>query len=81
MDEGEEISYRELDERSNQLGHYLRERGVGEETLVPICIDRSVELIVGILGILKAGVRMCRSIRGIRRSGCGIWWKMPGADV
>ena len=55
VDEGEEISYRELDERSNQLGHYLRERGVGEETLVPICIDRSVELIVGILGILKAG--------------------------
>ena len=55
VDEGEEISYRELDERSNQLGHYLRERGVREETLVPICIDRSVEMIVGILGILKAG--------------------------
>ena len=55
VDEGEEVSYRELDERSNQLGHYLRERGVREETLVPICMDRSVELIVGILGILKAG--------------------------
>ena len=49
------MSYRELDERSNQLGHYLRERGVREETLVAICMDRSVELIIGILGILKAG--------------------------
>lgn len=50
-----EINYRELDERSNQLAHYLRGRGVKEETLVPICIDRSLEMIVGILGIMKAG--------------------------
>ncbi|WP_202704541.1 AMP-binding protein, partial [Flavobacterium sp. UGB4466] len=46
---------RELNERSNQLAHYLRERGVQEETLVPICMDRGVEMLIGILGILKAG--------------------------
>ncbi|HET6256278.1 MAG TPA: amino acid adenylation domain-containing protein, partial [Puia sp.] len=52
---GEELSYRELDERSNQLGHFLQSRGVKVETLVPILLERSVEMIVGILGILKAG--------------------------
>src|SRR6185437_5454663 len=53
--EEQELSYRELQERSNQLGHYLRKRGVRPEELVPICIERSIEMIVGILGILKAG--------------------------
>jgi amino acid adenylation domain-containing protein/non-ribosomal peptide synthase protein (TIGR01720 family) len=51
----EELTYRELDERANQLGHYLKRKGVQAETLVPICIERSIEMIVGILGILKAG--------------------------
>lgn len=49
------LTYHELDEKSNQLGHYLRSRGIKEESLVPICIDRSIEMIVGILGIMKAG--------------------------
>jgi amino acid adenylation domain-containing protein/non-ribosomal peptide synthase protein (TIGR01720 family) len=49
------LTYQELDERSNQLAHYLRRKGVKAETMVPICMDRSLELIVGILGILKAG--------------------------
>ncbi|WP_262892891.1 non-ribosomal peptide synthetase [Puia dinghuensis] len=49
------VSYGELEERSNQLGHYLRGLGVQEEVLVPVCLERSVEMIVGILGILKAG--------------------------
>ncbi len=53
--DGEQLSYRQLEERSNQLAHYLRAQGVGAETLVPICIERSVEMLVGILGILKAG--------------------------
>ena len=53
--EGEALTYRELDQRSNQLGHYLRELGVGEDTPVAICLDCSLEMIVGILGILKAG--------------------------
>jgi amino acid adenylation domain-containing protein len=49
------ITYRELDERANQLAHYLRTRGVGPETLVGFCVDRSPEMLVGLLAILKAG--------------------------
>ncbi|WP_212004587.1 non-ribosomal peptide synthetase [Chitinophaga sp. HK235] len=49
------LTYRQLDQRANQLGHYLRMKGVKEETLVPLCIDRTPDMIVGILGILKAG--------------------------
>ncbi|WP_188938366.1 non-ribosomal peptide synthetase [Puia dinghuensis] len=52
---GQKVSYRELEERSNQLAHYLRGLGIREEVLVPVCLERSVEMIVGILGILKAG--------------------------
>ncbi len=55
MFEEEQLSYAALNEKANQLAHYLRSRGVREETLVPICIERSMEMIVGILGILKAG--------------------------
>jgi len=51
----EQLTYRELNSRSNQMAHYLRQLGVGVEVLVGICIDRSWEMIVGVLGILKAG--------------------------
>ena len=53
--EEEEISYRELNERANQVGHYLRELGVGPEVRVGLCVERSAEMVVGLLGILKAG--------------------------
>ncbi|MEZ4706176.1 MAG: amino acid adenylation domain-containing protein [Caldilineaceae bacterium] len=49
------LSYQELDERSNQLAHYLQERGVGPETVVGVFVERSLEMVVGLLGILKAG--------------------------
>ncbi|RKH09839.1 amino acid adenylation domain-containing protein [Corallococcus sp. CA053C] len=49
------LTYRELDRRANQLGHHLKSRGVGPEVLVGLCVERSVELVVGLLGILKAG--------------------------
>ncbi|WP_189457677.1 AMP-binding protein, partial [Aquimarina muelleri] len=53
--EGEELSYKELDNRSNQLGHYLQDQGVEPDDLVGICLDRSLEMLIGILGILKSG--------------------------
>ncbi len=49
------LTYRDLNKRSNQLAYYLKSLGVGPETLVGICLERSKELIVGLLGILKAG--------------------------
>ncbi|HEY9674007.1 MAG TPA: amino acid adenylation domain-containing protein [Waterburya sp.] len=49
------LTYGELNSRSNQLAHYLQKLGVGAEALVGICMERSVEMIVGMLGILKAG--------------------------
>jgi amino acid adenylation domain-containing protein len=51
----ERLSYHQLHERSNQLAHYLKKRGVKQETLVPICIERGLDMIVGMLAILKAG--------------------------
>ncbi len=53
--EERQLSYAELDQRANQLAHYLRRLGVGAETLVAICVERSLEMAVGVLGILKAG--------------------------
>ena len=55
ISDNNQLTYKELNERSNKLARYLRERGIGAETLVPICIERSDEMIVGLLGILKAG--------------------------
>ncbi len=49
------LTYRELNARANQLAHHLREVGVGPEVLVGIYMERSLEMVVGILGILKAG--------------------------
>ena len=51
----EVVSYRELNERANQLARFLRKLGVGRESLVGICLTRSTDLIVGLMGILKAG--------------------------
>ncbi len=53
--EDEQLTYGVLNERANQLAHYLRGLGVGPDICVGLCVERSLELIVGILGILKAG--------------------------
>jgi amino acid adenylation domain-containing protein/non-ribosomal peptide synthase protein (TIGR01720 family) len=49
------LSYAELNRRANQLAHHLQEIGVGPEARVGICLERSLEMMIGILGILKAG--------------------------
>src|SRR6185369_14505575 len=52
---GEQLTYAELNERANELAHQLRALGVGPEVLVGLCIERSLELVIGMLGVLKAG--------------------------
>jgi amino acid adenylation domain-containing protein len=49
------MTYGELNRRANQLGRYLRERGVGPDTVVAICVGRGFDMVIGLLGILKAG--------------------------
>ncbi|MCP4414818.1 MAG: amino acid adenylation domain-containing protein, partial [Gammaproteobacteria bacterium] len=53
--EENKLTYKELNYKSNQLAHYLQTLGVGPETLVGMCIERSLEMVIGLLGILKAG--------------------------
>ena len=51
----QQLTYQELDARSNQLARYLQDLGVGPGVLVGICVERSLDMVVGLLGILKAG--------------------------
>jgi amino acid adenylation domain-containing protein len=53
--EGKLVTYADLDRRSNQLAHYLQARGVGPEVVVGICLERSLELLVAVFGVLKTG--------------------------
>ena len=53
--EQQTLSYAELDARANQLAHHLRALGVGPETVVGLCVERSPAMLIGLIGILKAG--------------------------
>src|SRR5205085_10999298 len=53
--DGEELRFSQLNERANQLAHMLIEQGVAPDTLVAICLERSLDMLVAILGVLKAG--------------------------
>lgn len=53
--DAEQVTYRELNRKANQLASYLRKRGVGPEVLVGVCVERSLEMVVALLGIMKAG--------------------------
>lgn len=55
IDHHKRLTYRELNRQANQLAHYLKNLGVGPETLVGICVERSLNMVVALLGILKAG--------------------------
>jgi non-ribosomal peptide synthetase component F len=49
------LTYGELNRRANRLGHYLRGMGVGPDVRVGICVERSLEMVVALVGVLKAG--------------------------
>jgi len=51
----EQVTYTELNERSNRLANYLQSKGIRPGSLVPICVERAPEMIIGLMGILKAG--------------------------
>jgi amino acid adenylation domain-containing protein len=51
----QQLTYRGLNARANQLGHHLRKLGVGPDVLVPICAERSLEMVIALLGAMKAG--------------------------
>ena len=53
--QNQRLTYRELNQKANQLAHYLQTLGVKPETLVGICVERSLDMLVALLGILKAG--------------------------
>ena len=53
--EGKQLTYQELNSQANQLAHYLKTLDVGPDVLVAACVERSLEMVVGLLGILKAG--------------------------
>ena len=57
---GEQLTYSALNQRANQLAHYLRSLDMGPEVCVGLCVERSLEMVVGLLGILKAGGSMYR---------------------
>lgn len=51
----QQLTYQALNQKANQLAHHLQTIGVGTETLVAVCVDRSLEMVIALLGILKAG--------------------------
>src|SRR5580700_7734380 len=51
VSEEQHLTYGELDARANQLAHYLQQLGVGPETRVGLCLERSLEMVIGILGV------------------------------
>ncbi|HSZ30872.1 MAG TPA: amino acid adenylation domain-containing protein, partial [Pseudonocardiaceae bacterium] len=52
---GEQVSYRELDARANRLARHLQSAGVGADVVVGLCVERSIDMVVAVLGVLKAG--------------------------
>ena len=84
---GSVLTYGELNARSNQLAHYLLGRGVVADELVGICMDRSLEMVIGILGVLKSGSGYVpidpgypRSRIGYMLSDSGVGLVLTGSD-
>jgi amino acid adenylation domain-containing protein len=79
--EGEQLTYRELNERANQLAHHLIGLGVGPDVVVGICVDRSLEMVVALLGTLKAGAAYLPLDPGFPRERLDFMLEDSGAPV
>lgn len=64
-------TYADVDRQATALAAELQARGIGPEHLVGVCLGRSVEMVVALLGILKSGAAYLPSTRAIRPTGCG----------
>ncbi|WP_338868507.1 amino acid adenylation domain-containing protein [Myxococcus stipitatus] len=79
--EGQELRYRELDARANQLAGHLRGLGVGPEVRVGLCLERSPELVVGLLAVLKAGGAWLPLDPGLPMARLGLMMRDAGVPV
>jgi amino acid adenylation domain-containing protein len=79
--EGQALTYGELNARANQLAHALRRLGVGRETLVAVCTERSLELAVALLGVLKAGAAFLPLDAGYPQERLAFMLDDSGAEV
>ena len=70
--EAEQAELRELNERANQLAHYLRALGVGPEVLVGLCVERSLEMVVALLGDPEGGRRVRAAGPGVSARAAGL---------
>ncbi|MDK2599494.1 AMP-binding protein [Bacillus stercoris] len=71
---GQTLSYRELDQEANRLAHRLQKHGAGKGSVVALYTKRSLELVIGILGVLKAERLICRLTRSCQRTESRICW-------
>lgn len=73
----DELTYQQLNQRSNRLAHWLIARGVGPEQFVGLALERSIDLIVALLGWLRRVLRICRLTRIIHQRGSASSVLMP----
>ena len=70
-DDGQKLSYAELNARSNELAHSLQARGIGPEDLVAVCLERSLYLLIALLSIWKAGAGLSATRSGLSQGASG----------
>ena len=75
--EAQPLSYRELNIYANRVAWYLKQKGFAENDVIGVMLERSFELIIGILGIIKAGQLICQLIPTIQRSEFIFYYKIP----